>query len=368
MAIVRLALSNPSASTNTLLHTATRNSIVSVIATNKSALVAAQLDIWIQPQGSSSESQYVFLSYDTILPTANSLETFRFPLNVGDSLYVAASTSNVSFSLNAIYESNGTSHITTGSTEPLNPSIGDVFVNTISNNVLYWSGSSWVNGVADISSYPFSKFQSSSPAGPAVGQIWIDSDDNATYVWSGTSWIPTTSPGSSYQSNAPVSPAPKVGQLWVDSDTSIQYVWTGSTWLALSDPDMVTLTGTQTLTNKTLTSPTLNSPQINNPTTTIGINPRVASYTAVLSDRDKLIEMNVASANTFTVPLNSSVAFPTGSTINIVQTGAGQTTITATGGVVINATPGLKLRTQWSTATLIKRDTNTWLAFGDLIA
>lgn len=358
MAIVRLALSNPSASTSTLLHAATRNSIVSVIATNKSALLAAQLNLWIQPQGSSSESQYAFLAYDTTLPASNSLETFKFPLSVGDSLYVSASTSNVSFSLNAIYESNGTSNITTGSSLPLSPLIGDVFVNTIDSNVLYWSGSAWVNGVADISAYPFSKFQSSSPAGPSVGQIWIDSDDNATYVWSGSAWIPTTSPGSSYQSDAPISPTPKAGQLWVDSDTSIQYVWTGSAWLALSDPDMVTLTGTQTLTNKTFVDAK----------STVSINAQASSYTAVLTDRDKLVEINNASANTFTVPLNSSVAFPTGSTINLVQTGAGQTTITPTGGVTINATPGLKIRTQWSTATLIKRSTDTWLAFGDLIA
>jgi len=368
MAIVRLALSNPPASTTTLLHTATRNSIVSVIATNKSLSTAANILMWVQPQGSSSESQYVYLAYDTIIPVTNSLETFRFPLNVGDSLYISSSTANLSFSLNAIYESNGTSNITASSTYPSNPAIGDVFVNTAGNNVLYWTGSAWVNGVADISLYPFSAYQSSAPASPVTGQIWIDSDDNATYVWSGSTWIPTTSPGSSYQSDAPVSPTPKAGQLWVDSDTSIQYVWTGSSWLALSDPDMVTLTGTQTLTNKTLTSPTLNSPQLNTPNTTIALNPRVASYITVMSDRDSLVEMNVASSNTFTVPLNSSVAFPIGSTINVVQTGAGQTTITATAGVVINATPGLKLRTQWSTATLIKRNTDTWLAFGDLIA
>jgi hypothetical protein len=51
-----------------------------------------------------------------------------------------------------------------------------------------------------------------------------------------------------------------------------------------------------------------------------------------------------------------------------LQTGTGQTTIVATGGVTINATPGLKLRTQWSSATLIKRAENTWVAIGDLSA
>jgi hypothetical protein len=88
----------------------------------------------------------------------------------------------------------------------------------------------------------------------------------------------------------------------------------------------------------------------------------------VLADASKLVEINNASANNLTVPLNSSVAFPIGTQISILQTGAGQTTINPTGGVTINATPGLKLRAQWSSATLIKRGTDTWVAVGDLSA
>jgi hypothetical protein len=101
---------------------------------------------------------------------------------------------------------------------------------------------------------------------------------------------------------------------------------------------------------------------------TLVINPQAASYTLVLSDKDKLVEISNASANNLTVPLNASVAYPIGSQINILQTGVGQTTIVATGGVTINATPGLKLRAQWSSATLIKRAENTWVLIGDLIA
>jgi hypothetical protein len=92
------------------------------------------------------------------------------------------------------------------------------------------------------------------------------------------------------------------------------------------------------------------------------------SYTLLITDKDKLVEMSNASANNLTVPLNSSVAFPIGSQINILQTEVGQTTVVATVGVTINATPGLKLRAQWSSATLIKRAENTWVLIGDLIA
>lgn len=100
----------------------------------------------------------------------------------------------------------------------------------------------------------------------------------------------------------------------------------------------------------------------------ISINAQAASYTLVLADNGKMVEMSVASANNLTVPTNASVAFPIGTQITVVQTGAGQTTIVAASGATVNGTPGLKLRAQWSTATLIKRGTDTWLATGDLIA
>jgi trimeric autotransporter adhesin len=95
---------------------------------------------------------------------------------------------------------------------------------------------------------------------------------------------------------------------------------------------------------------------------------QTASYTLVLADKNKIVEMGVGSANDLTVPLNSSVAFPVGSQINILQTDAGQTTVVATGGVTINASPGTKLRAQWSYATLIKRATDTWVLVGDISA
>ena len=98
------------------------------------------------------------------------------------------------------------------------------------------------------------------------------------------------------------------------------------------------------------------------------INQQAGAYTVVLTDRDKLVEVSSASGVTLTIPTNSSVAYPVGTSIDILQTGAGQVTIAGAGGVTVNATPGLKLRTQWSSATLFKRAENTWVAFGDLSA
>jgi len=99
----------------------------------------------------------------------------------------------------------------------------------------------------------------------------------------------------------------------------------------------------------------------------VSTNAQTASYTLVAADRGKLVEMNVGSANTLTVPLNSSVPFPIGTQIDILQVGSGKTTVAgATVGVTINATPGLAIRAQWGGATLIKRAENTWVLIGDL--
>lgn len=96
-------------------------------------------------------------------------------------------------------------------------------------------------------------------------------------------------------------------------------------------------------------------------------NRQTASYTLVLSDADKLVEMNVASANNLTIPLNSSVAFSIGTQILLAQYGAGQTTIVATSGVTIRSNGGkLKLNVQYSGATLIKIATDEWYLFGDI--
>ena len=99
------------------------------------------------------------------------------------------------------------------------------------------------------------------------------------------------------------------------------------------------------------------------------INIKNFSYTlASLDDRDSIIEMNSSSASTLTVPQDSVLNFPIGTSIDIIQTNTGQTNIVAASGVTINATPGLQLRTRWSVATLFKRNANSWLLFGDLTA
>ena len=104
------------------------------------------------------------------------------------------------------------------------------------------------------------------------------------------------------------------------------------------------------------------------------ITPRVEvsdSYnlsTGGLTLRDSIIEITKATGTTLTIPTNATTEFPVGTSIDVLQVGAGQVTIAGAVGVTVNATPGLKLRAQWSSATLFKRATDTWVVMGDLSA
>jgi hypothetical protein len=80
-----------------------------------------------------------------------------------------------------------------------------------------------------------------------------------------------------------------------------------------------------------------------------------------------MIEM---SSGFFEIPTDASVNFPVGTQITVLQTTLSQITIrpVTAGTTTVNGTPGLKLRTQWSSATLVKRAANLWVAIGDLSA
>jgi hypothetical protein len=123
------------------------------------------------------------------------------------------------------------------------------------------------------------------------------------------------------------------------------------------------LTTAQTLTNKTLTDPKIN----------LALNAQTGTtYTFVLTDNGKLVTASNAATQTYSIPTNASVAFPTGTQINIIQIGAGQVTINAvTSGTTTIASTGAtatapKLRAQYSSATCIKVATDTWYVIGDI--
>lgn len=82
------------------------------------------------------------------------------------------------------------------------------------------------------------------------------------------------------------------------------------------------------------------------------------AYTAVLADAEKVVTMDNAATNVFTVPTNAVAAFPIGTQIKVRQIGAGMTSIAASGGVTLQ--PGPVNLAQWREATLTKTATDTW--------
>jgi hypothetical protein len=96
---------------------------------------------------------------------------------------------------------------------------------------------------------------------------------------------------------------------------------------------------------------------------TVLTNPQSGSYQIVVGDAFKLIEMSGGG----TLTILDSASFPTGTTIDVLQTSDSQVLI-AGSGFTPDSTPGLKLRAKWSSATLLKRGTNSWVVMGDLSA
>lgn len=90
------------------------------------------------------------------------------------------------------------------------------------------------------------------------------------------------------------------------------------------------------------------------------------SYTPVLGDAQCLIRIDNASAISFNVPTNASVAYPTGSWMLIEQQGAGTITVSPNGGVTVNNT-ARKTPMQNTTIMLYKVGTDVWNVTGGTI-
>lgn len=91
------------------------------------------------------------------------------------------------------------------------------------------------------------------------------------------------------------------------------------------------------------------------------------TYTFVLADGGTLVEGNNASAQTYTVPPNSSVAFPVGTSIVLRQYGTGQITLAAGAGVTLRSRgAALKTAGQYAELTFTKRATDEWVVSGDV--
>ena len=149
---------------------------------------------------------------------------------------------------------------------------------------------------------------------------------------------------------------------------------------------LATLAGSETFTNKTLTSPTLTTPALGTPasgilssctvdgTNEVGFknipqNSQSAAYTLVLADAGKHIfhPSTDANARTYTIPANSSVAYPIGTALTFINMTSQVVTIAITTDTMYLSsagTTGSRSLAQYGSATAIKMTSTTWLISG----
>lgn len=104
----------------------------------------------------------------------------------------------------------------------------------------------------------------------------------------------------------------------------------------------------------------------NVPSAVISSSIQSSSYTLVRADAGTVVETNSAASITLTVPNNTSVAYPVGTFIEVMQVGTGTVSVAGAAGVTIHSPASQTTRTQWSSIGLRKRFTNTWILSGDL--
>ena len=141
---------------------------------------------------------------------------------------------------------------------------------------------------------------------------------------------------------------------------------------ALSDGSFATLAGSETLTNKTVNIAS-NTFTVDG-TDAVGfrntpVNSKSADYTLVLSDSGKTIyhPSSDNNARTFTIPANSSVAYPIGTVITFINLAAANLSIAITSdtmNLAADGTTGTRTLAQYGVATAIKLENTNWFIGG----
>jgi hypothetical protein len=320
--------------------------------------------------------------------------TYLSSLTLGAALPVASGgTSLTTLTANNVILGNGTSA----------PSF---VAPSTTGNVLTSNGSTWTSAAAAAGGISYTAVQTANytaanndgvqtnttggaftvtlPSTPAVGNIVIVLDSLG--VW-GTNNLTIGRNGENIAGLAENLVCDINGATVTLVYTGATYGWNVSAQVGGNGGTVVTLTGTQTLTNKTLTSPVLTTPALGTPASgnlssctadgtnavgylTIPQNSQSAAYTLVLADSGKQIFHPSAdtTARTFTIPANSSVAFPIGTAITFInQDSAGVVTIAITTDTMRLAgagTTGSRTLAANGIATCVKVTSTEWIISG----
>lgn len=126
------------------------------------------------------------------------------------------------------------------------------------------------------------------------------------------------------------------------------YYWNGSAWIAI-----IGASTSSSIVGNGTTSTLSNFSSV--------MNDQTASYTLTNSDNGKVITLNSASAVTVTVP-SLSVGF----NCMIVQKGAGQVTLSASGVTILNRYNFTKTAGQYAILSLVCIEANKYISSGDM--
>jgi len=158
----------------------------------------------------------------------------------------------------------------------------------------------------------------------------------------------------------------EVQSILEEIDVQLQNIPADSLDIAVDDSAFTVITGTNVY--ETLLSIDQNLVALTNSMNIIDINVvTTTGYTLQASDMSNQIDLDNSSPITLTIPANSSVTLPVGSQYMIRQLGDGAVTMTSGVGVVIQSAANEYTTTEkYSMFSLVKVDTDTWSAVGDL--
>jgi hypothetical protein len=306
----------------------------------------------------------------------------------GSTVVVAAAPINTDtrFDIIVAYNNSGTFQFdvvqgTASSTNPVFPTLTDtqipLYAVYVKNTFNTTYTTQLVVDKRSFTSSSLSRVASGAPAGGtgAVGDVYVtttapsNSGQSHIYVKTGAS---TWTNLATYVAMASANTANTLvqrdgsGNFTAGAITATSFTGSGASLTGISGAGLTAGTvGTTQITDSSITQAKLGSgtPRAGYNST---INAVAGSYTLVLSDLGKLVEVSSGSNCNLTIPTDS-VAFTTGDRIDIIQTGSGQVTLAPTAGVTLNTDTGKrKLLSQWAACTLIKRGSNNWVAIGNL--
>lgn len=223
---------------------------------------------------------------------------------------------------------------------------------------------SYVDDVVEVANF------AALPVTGESGKIYITLDNNLTFRWSGSAYVEISASlalgelsTTAYRGDRGKT-AYDHSQLTTGNPHNVTKTDVGLSNVANSDT--TTTANITDSSNKRFVTDAQLTAIDNSAAKNVTLDRKTASYTLVAGDNNKLIEMNVGSANNVTI--DNSI-FSAGNQILVSQYGAGQTTFVAGSGVTLRSASGkLKLTGQYSAATIIAISSSEFYIFGDLTA